>query len=247
MSATGNGATSLPRGYKLDPTGYPAFRKSLIIRLSIFLPLLLIGFGGLLWYLDNPRSIFRLVFIPVLICWIVYLQFKEQQRNWDSLEFDFRDGKLFRSLDKYPALELMPNEVTAIVEYPKGIAIKTKDRRRTVFVSNGLSNFDSFRRQLETWAPAAPVTQWAPSRGNYFRTASELLACAWVFGGPLYLMFTQQRALILPLGIALTLSMLGVILYFRNSPHIPVRTQKRMWFLVLLPILAMVFRLVWAQ
>jgi len=156
MSAIGNGATSLPSGYKLDPAGYPAFRKNLIIRLSILIPLLLIGFTYLLWHFDHPSSNVRLVFIPVLICWIAYRQFKEQQRNWESLEFDFRDGKLVRGLDKYPPLELMPNEVTAIVEYPKGIAVKTNKRRRTVFVSNRLSNFDSFRRQLE--AVAQPST-----------------------------------------------------------------------------------------
>jgi hypothetical protein len=235
MSVSENGAASLPSAYQLDPAGYPAFRKSL----SILIPLLLIGFTCLLWFFDTPRSMVRLVFIPVLICWIAYRQAKEEQRNWESLEFDFRDGKLVRSLDKYPPLEFMPSEVTAIVEYPKGIAVKTNDRRRTVFVSNRLSNFDPFRRQLESWAPAAPVTKWAPSPRYYAGAVCELLACAWVFGGPLYRMYTERRALILPLGIALALSMLGIIPHVRNSPHMPVRAQRGTWMLKLLPILMM--------
>jgi hypothetical protein len=247
MSAGGDGAASLPSAYKLDPAGYSAFRKSLVIRLSILIPLLLIGFTCLLWYFDTPRFIFRLVFIPILICWIVYRQFKQQQRSWESMEFDFRDGKLMRSLDKYPPLEFMPNEITAIVEYSKGIAVKTNDRRRTVFVSRRLSDIDLYRLQLESWAPAAPATKWAPSAGHYVRAVCELVACAWAFGGPLYLMYTQQRALILPMGIALTLSMLGIILYIRNSPHMPVRAQIGMWLLMFLPILVVVSRLFWAQ
>lgn len=78
-------------------------------------------------------------------------------------------------------------------------------------------------------------------------SANCVLACAWVFGGPLYLMYTQQRALVLPLGIALTLSMLAMILYIRKSPHMPIRAQRWMWLLMLLPILVIMSRLVWPQ
>jgi hypothetical protein len=46
------------------------------------------------------------------------------------------------------------------------------------------------------------------------------------------------------LGIALSLSMLTLILYVRKSPQIPIREQKSLWILLLLPILATLFRLV---
>jgi hypothetical protein len=245
MSTSGNITASLPTAYKFDPAGYPAFRKTLVIRLSILMPVLLVGFMCLLWHFEGPRSFVLLVLIPVLTCWIAYHQVKEQQRNWESLEFDFRDGKLVRRLDKYPPLEFMPDEVTEIVEYPKGIAVKTINRQRTMSISNGLSDFASFRQQLEAWAPDAPVTKWAASPRDYVRVACELLACAWVFGGPLYLMFTRQQKLILPVGLALTFSMLGMILYVRKSPHLPTRARIGMWFLLLLPILGMVYRLGW--
>ena len=247
MSTNGNSTASLPSAYKLDPAGYSEFRKSLAIRLSILIPLFLIGFVYLLWHFDRPRSIVRLVFIPVLICWIAYRQFKDQHRNWESLLFNFQNGKLVRTLDKYPSLELMPNEVTAIVESPKGITIKTNNRLRTLFISNRLSNYESFRGQLLSWAPEAPVTKSAPSFWNYVRSICELLACLLVFGGPLYLMFTQRQAVILPLGIVLTLSMLAMLLYLRKSPNMPKQAQKGMWLLLLLPILAMGSRLAWGQ
>lgn len=247
MRADVDSTASLPSAYKLDPAKYPAFRKRLLIRLSVLAPLLVIGFSYLSWRFDTQREYrFRFVFIAFLVCWIAYRQFRDQRRNWESLEFDFRDGKLIRSLDRYPPLEFRPDEVTAIIESPKGIAIKTNRRLRTIFVSSKLSNYESFRRELASWAPAAPVEKMTPGPWHYVRTSCALLACAWVFGGPLYLMYTHQRAIILPLGVVLTLSMLAMILYVRNSPHIPVRAQRGMWVLLLLPILAVMSRLVWA-
>lgn len=235
-----NIAASFPTSYKLAPERYADFRRALVIRLSIVMPLLLAAFMFLSLRFDRdegPAS--RLVFIVGLLGWLSYYQLRQQRNNWRSLEFDFRDGKLIRTLDKYTRLEFMPEEVTAIIESSKGVKIKTNNRLRTLFISNRLSNFEAFRRQLASWAPAAPVTRWAPSPWNYVRGICELLACAWVFGGPLYLIYTQRRAVILPLGVVLTLSMLAMILYVRNSPHIPVSTKKGIWFLLLLPILAM--------
>jgi len=244
-----NTATSPPTTYKLAFESYAEFRRALVIRLGIVIPLLLAGFVYLDWHFVGREEspLFRLVFIVVLLGWLSYRQFRQQRNNWRSLEFDFRDGKLVRRLDKYPPFEFLPGEVSAIIESPKGITIKTNNRLRTLFISNRLSNYESFRIQLASWAPEAPVTKWTLSFWNYVRNICELLACAWVFGGPLYLMYTQRRAAILPLGIVLTFSMLAMLLYVRNSPHMPIRAQKGMWFLLLLPILAMVSRLAWAQ
>lgn len=246
MSPGANATALVPNVYKLDPAAYPAFRRRLVVRLSILIPLVLVGLAYLTRQFDIERDyLVLLVVLPVVGCSTAYHQVKEQRRNWESLEFEFRDGKLIRSLDKYPPLEFAPNEVTAILESSKGITIKTKDRLRTLSISNRLSNFSSFRSQLSFWAPAVPVTKWDPSALNYARFICELLACAWVFGGPLYLMYTQHLSVILPLGIILAVSMLAMLLYVRKSPHMPTRARKAMWVLLLLPILATVCRLAW--
>jgi hypothetical protein len=204
---------------------------------------MLAGWLYLAWHFDRERSFFRLVFIPVLLGWVLYRQFKEERNKWESLVLELRDGKLIRRLNKYPVLELMPNEVTAILESPRGMLIKTNNHLKRLFLSNRLSNYDAFRCQLISWAPAAKVTVWRPSSWNYVRNVIEVSACAFIFGGPLYLMYTSRPAVIFPLGIVLSLSMLAMILYVRNSPHVPTRAQKGLWVLLLLPILAVLVRL----
>ena len=146
-------------------------------------------------------------------------------------------------MHKYPILELAPNEVTAIVESPKGITIQTQNRLRTLFVSKHLLNFAEFRCRLASWNPSVQITDQVSNLSNYLRVVCEWSVCVSVFGGPLYLLLTPHREIALPVGIVLFFSTLAVILYLRNSPQMPFTVQKRLWILLLLPVLAMLSRL----
>jgi hypothetical protein len=121
--------------------------------------------------------------------------------------------------------------------------VETNERLKKLFLSNKLSDYEGLRSRLLSWAPTVKVTSWRRSYWDYTRDFSEVLACLCVFGGPLYLMYTPNRAVILPLGLILSLATLGMILYVRNSPAIPTRTKKGLWILLLSPILVMLFRL----
>ena len=137
----------------------------------------------------------------------------------------------------------MPTEVTAILESPRGIIVETNERYKQLFLSNQLSGYEGLRSRLLLWAPNVKVSSWRRSYRGYVRNFGEVLACLCVFGGPLYLIYTPHRALILPFGVILTLAMLGMIVYVRNSPAIPTHTKKGLWILLLLPILGMLSRL----
>jgi cytochrome bd-type quinol oxidase subunit 1 len=244
MSLDADTAPALqPTAYKLEPSRFAEYRRGMFIRLGIVIPVVTAGLLYLMWRFDKERDAFRLIFIPALVAWIVYRQFKDQRRNWQTLVFEFRDGKFIRRLDKYPTVELVPGEVTAILESPRGITIETNERVKRLFLSNKLSDYEGLRSRLLSWAPTVKVTSWRRSYWDYVRDFSEVLACLCVFGGPLYLMFTSFRAVILPLGLILSLAMLGMILHVRNSPDIPTRTKKLLWILLLLPILPMLLRL----
>jgi hypothetical protein len=232
-----------PTVYRLEPSGLAEYRGKLAIRLGIVIPLVSAGLFYLMWHFDRERSAFRFIFIPILIAWLAYRQFKEQQSNWRNLAFEFQDGKLIRRLDKYPTVGLMPSQVTAIIESPRGIIVETNERVKKLFLSNRLSDYAALRSRLLLWAPTVKVTSWERSKWGYIRDLSEVLACLCVFVGPLYLMYTPYRAVILPLGLILSLAMLGMILYVRNSPAIPTRAKKGLWILLLLPILTTLFRL----
>jgi hypothetical protein len=234
---------AVPIVYKLEPSRFAGYRRELFIRLGIVVPLVTAGLFYLMWRFDIERDVFRLTFIPVLMAWLVYRQVKDKRRNWQTLVFEFQDGKLIRRLDKYPTVELMPSEVTAILESPRGIIVETNERLKKLFLSNKFSDYEGLRSRLFSWAPTVKVTSWRRSYWDYIRDFSEVLACLCVFGGPLYLMYTPNRAVILPLGLILSLATLGMILYVRNSTAIPTRTKKGLWILLLSPILVMLFRL----
>jgi hypothetical protein len=232
-----------PTAYKLDPTRFAGYRRELFIRMGVVIPLVSAGLLYVTWHFDRERTAFNFIFIPVLMVWLVYRQFRDQRRNWQNLVFEFHDGKLIRRLEEYPTVELVPSEVTAIFESPRGIIIETNKRLKKLFISSNLSDYEGLRSRLLSWAPTVRVTS---SRGSYWgniRNFSEVLACLCVFGGPLYLMYTSRRAVILPLGVLLSLAMLGMILYVRNSPAIPTRTKRGLWILLLLPILGALLRL----
>jgi len=232
-----------PATYKLDPSRFAGYRRELFIRMGVAIPLIGLGLFYLTWHFNRERSAFNFIFIPVLMVWLVYRQFRDQRRNWQSLVFEFHDGKLIRRLDKYPTVELVPSEVTSILESPRGIVVETNERLKKLFISRNVSDYEGLRSRLLSWAPTVSVTS---SRGSYWgniRNFGEALACLCVFGGPLYLMYTSRRAVILPLGVLLSLAMLGMILYVRKSPAIPTRTKRGLWILLLLPVLGTLLRL----
>jgi hypothetical protein len=125
--------TLQPSLYKLKPSRFAEYRRGLLIRLGIAIPLLSAGLFYLMWHFDKERSAFRFLFVPVFIVWLVYRLLKDQERNWQNLAFEFQDGKLVRKLDKYPTVELVPSEVTAIVESPRGITVETNERPKKLF------------------------------------------------------------------------------------------------------------------
>jgi hypothetical protein len=232
-----------PTVYKLEPSRFAEYHRELAIRLGIVMPLVAAGFLYLAWHFDKRRITFLLVLIPILTVQTVYRRFKDEGDKWKSLVFEFRDGKLIRRLDKYPTVELAPSEVTAILESPQGIIVKTNKRSKVVFLSNKLVDYEMLRSRLLSWAPTVRVTGWRRSYWDYTRSLIEVLVCLCLFGGPLYLMYAPQHAIILPLGVVLSLAMLGMILHVRNSPQIPTSRKKGLWILVLLPIFAMLVRL----
>jgi hypothetical protein len=245
MSVNADAAPILePRAYKLDPSRWAEYRQGLLIRLGVVIPIVSAGSFYLMRYFEGKRDAFQFFFIlGVVMAWFVYRQVNRQRRNWRSLAFEFHDGKLIRRLDEYPTVELVPSDVSAILESPRGIIVETNDRLKKVFLSNKLTDYDGLRSRLLSWAPTVKIIGWRRSSWGSIRDFSEVLASLFVFLGPLYLMHTSHRSVILPLGLILSFAALGMILYVRNSPAIPTRSKKSLWLLLLLPILPMLSRL----
>ncbi len=152
--------TLQPTIYKLEPSRFAGRRRELLIRLGIVIPLVGGGIFYLMWRFDRDGSTFSFVLILVLMISFVYGQFRDQRSNWQNLAFESRDGKFIRRLDRYPTVELVPSEVTAIIESPRGTVVHTNDRFKKLFLSNSLSDYEGLRGRLLSWAPSAKVSNW---------------------------------------------------------------------------------------
>jgi hypothetical protein len=241
MSATIEGTA---HQYRLNPARFAKVRRRMITGLAVVAPLLLAG----VWYLDarldKGRKFFHFVGMPAIVGWVTYRQFQRERKKWDSLVLEFRNDKLIRTLPDFPVLEIAPSDVTTIVESSAGIWIRTNSRRKALAVSRDLLDYDDFRSRLAAWAPMAKVVQPSPSSRTFIMGIVSVLWCVLIFGGPLYLMYTPHHELILPLGVGLCIGMVGTIWYYHRSTDMPTSFQKRSWILLLLPLIATIYRLV---
>ena len=55
-------------------------------------------------------------------------------------------------------MELAPSDVTAILESPRGITVKTNERFKGLFLSNKLVDYETLRGRLLSWAPTVDVS-----------------------------------------------------------------------------------------
>lgn len=238
-----NPAVPQSRSYRLEPARFAGLRRRMIIGVAIVGPLMLAG----IWYLDgrfeSKHRLFDFVFLPLMLVWVSYRSIQRERRKWDALVLELSDACLIRRLPDFPPLDMVPNAVTTIVESSRGINIQTNSRLKTLFVSNGLLDYDDFRSRLAAWAPTARVVQATPSVRASITAVASVLWCILMFGGPLYLMYTPYRELVLPLGIGLVIGLVATILYYQGSPNMPSSAKYGLWVLLLLPLLAIITRL----
>jgi hypothetical protein len=225
--------------YRMDPARFARMRERMITRVAVVVPPLL----AVVWYfsggLGKGRDILDFIVVPATLAWELYRAVQRERDKWDSLVLEFRGDSVIRTMHRYPLLEITASEVTAIVEFSGGIIVRTNSRGKTLIVSGDLLGYDDFRNRLAAWAPMVNVAERAPA----IRSILSMLSCALLFGGPLYLMYTPHRELIIPLGIGLFIGMAGMIWYWQRSPMMPTSFRKTSWILLLLPLLATISRL----
>jgi len=211
---------------------------------AVVTPLLIAG----IWYLDGrlkpDRNIFDFLLAPIIAVLTAYRSIQREKNKWDSIVYEFRAGTLVRELPDYPPLEITPGEITKIVESDHGITVQTSSRLRWLPVPRALIGYADFRNRLVVWAPTVEVIRAARSLKSVIQSVAAVLVCVALFGGPFFLMYTSHRELVLPLGTALTAGFVAMILYYRNSPHVPTSFRMTAWILLALPVLAMIERLV---
>lgn len=160
----------------------------------------------------------------------------------DALTLEFSHGNLVRALPNFDPLEIAPREVTRIVESTRGITIETNSLFKVLFVDRGLADYDDFRSKLALWASQAHGPSSTPSILAVIKKVASYLVCVIFGAGPLYLMYTTETKLVLPLCIVLTAAFAAMIGYCQRSPYFPISLRRRAWILLAMPLLALIYR-----
>jgi len=233
------------RCYRLDPRGFDEVRRRMLILLGALAPLVI----AVVWYFDGrlhpDRAFFDFVGIPIIVVWTTYSSVRRARKNWELLRLELRTDKLICKRPGYPDLELAPEDVTRIAESPKGMVIETKSQFKRLFISKRLLDYEDFRANLTAWTPLVSIVPAARSIRAWVFSVASILGCMCLFGlGPIYLIGTPHRELVVPLGIALCLANVAMILLFMlRSPEMPTSFRYTAWILPALPLLAMFVRL----
>lgn len=234
------------RFYRLDPRGFDEVRRRILVVVGPLAPLVI----ALVWYVDGrlypDRSFFDFVALPIILVVSSFSSVRRERQNWESLRLELRNDKLIRKRQGYPDLEFAPGDVTRIAESPKGLIVETKSHFKRLFISKHLVDYEDFRANLSAWAPEVAIVPAGRSLWSGILSVASLLGCICLFGlGPLYLMGTPHRGWVVPLGIALCLANVAMILVLMlRSPEMPNDFRYAAWLLPALPLLAMLLRLV---
>jgi len=233
------------RSYRLDPSGFDEERRRILVVLGPLAPLLI----ALVWYFDGrlhpDRGFFDFIVLPIILVWTSFRSVRRARRGWESLRLELRTDKLIRKRSGYPDLELAPGDVTRIAESRRSMVIETASHFKRLVINRHLLDYEDFRANLRAWAPEVEIVPAVRSLRTWILSVASVLGCICLFGfGPLYLMDTPHREWVVPLGIALCLANLALILVFIfRSPEMPSRFRYLAWILPALPLLAMFSRL----
>ena len=233
------------RCYRFDPSGFDEVRRRMLIVAGPLAPLVI----ALVWYFDGRihpnRSFFDFIVLPIIVVWTTYRSVRRARKEWESLRVEFRMSKLIRKRQGYPDLEFAPGDVTRIAESPKGMVIETESPFKRLIISKHLLDYEDFRADLRAWAPAVSIVPARRSIRAWILSVASVLGFMCLFTlGPVYLMETSHRELVVPLGIALCIANLAIFLVFMlRSPEMPSHFKYGGWIFPALPLLAMFIRL----
>lgn len=234
---------TLIREYHLAPAAFGKTRRRMLVGVLAIVPITI----ALEWYagghFESRHDWLEVLITVSIVGFTAYRDLKKQRRKGESFVLELRSDRLIRRMDGFPPLEIIPSEVTAVIESSSGLAIRTNSRAKTLFVSSTLIDYGDLRGRLLTWAPAGVGEQYSVFTG----AINILLMLGFVFLGfgiPLYIAQTPRSELVVPLGLISFLTLFGSILYYWNSPHWPKSARWSVWILLLLPAGAVYLRLV---
>lgn len=189
------------RTYRLPPSGFPAFRRTLIrsglivsgLAVSVALWAVWHQTGG-----DNLTVV--LLSVPLLAVAMgigIRKAIHQQKEIWSSVEIRMDDGAIGRSQLRIPEVLLRREEVTAVIESSQGLTVKSADRFRSLLIPRLLDprDYAEIREDLATWVPIETAKS-----GEKWKAWAFLILLA---GGFLVMFFSRNRLLVATVALGL--------------------------------------------
>ncbi len=236
--------------YRFAPEGFEAVRKKLtLVQNIIFLGILALFIatdfksadrdwlqGSLLSLL--PR-VLALTFVFAVFFYSFRRAMKKQRENWLSYELLIGEDFVIRRMPGLSEMEIRREELTAIRQNAQGLNIETNSRQRTLGVPSTLEEFDEVLARLSEWMTASELQQ------ARWRNSAYLLHSVIVVELGLFIVFflSTRSWLLVSSGIPLFGGVFWCMVSVQRSDHWAPKMKRKMWF-VLLPLMAIAFRLV---
>jgi hypothetical protein len=157
---------------------------------------------------------------------------------WGSYRLTLEDARLTQSMMTAKDVTVGRDEVTEIVERPgTSLLVRTAERRRHIFVFEGLEEFAEFRARLAEWRPIKTLPAYSPLSVTV-RQAALLIPTACM----LLAFYSSNPSVVIPSASAAAVGMVVGLWMMQRSVHAPVWAKIATWA-VLAPVALMLWRI----
>ncbi len=165
-----------------------------------------------------------IVFVMGVVGFSMYRANKRQQAQARSFRLTLGGDTLARTQDGFDPVTIRAGEVGSIRWTPgQGLAIRGSNGETVLSIPETLERFADLRGALESWRPIeeAPRPNFL-IRWRWSATIATLGALAAVN-------FSDNPAVVLPVGVALVLAMIISLVLMQSSTEIDRRTKRLSW------------------
>lgn len=219
-------------------------QRKVMIRTGIMgaVIVLLVG-GARVVLLDDPPWVMAITLALAAPAMFIGMRIgiKRQQAAWASQTFTVSQDTLIRRMAGFAELRIKRDEITALQTAANGgLAVRTNNFQRTMFVPAQVSDFEELRTLLSSWAPK--VEQARPASSIWSLLAAPLGIA--IFGLVAAANLSQQRAVVLATGITGALLLASNLALIWTSHNVPGWSKR--YTLLLVPMLLSALYRVWS-
>jgi hypothetical protein len=247
---SGQLARNSVKTYRFAPEGFEAVRKKLVVIQSITF----VGVLGLFVGMDFKSAdrdwlqgsllslwphLLPITFLGALFVYAFQRSLKKQRENWLAYELMVGEDFVIRRMPGLSEMEIRREEVTAIRHNSQGLTLETSSKQRTLGVPSTVEEFDEVRARLSAW-----MTPTELQRENWKHSPNLVYAVIIIELG-LFIVFSlsTQSWLLVCSGAPLFFGLVWSVVLVQRSAQLAPKMKRTMW-IILLPLLAIGFRLV---